>query len=83
MTVYSYVWGIFSSEDTSSVLHEGRTSNVMDNSFVGKVEKRACISELWRTKTIYQEGVFRTEDCYLGVQMSKVQITADLRLQQS
>lgn len=34
--VYSYVWGIFSSGDISSVLHEERTSNRMDNS-VSKV----------------------------------------------
>lgn len=35
--VYSYVWGIFSSGDIPSVLHEERTSNMMDNNSVSKV----------------------------------------------
>lgn len=34
--VYSYVWGIFSSED-ASVLREQRTNNVMDNSSASNV----------------------------------------------
>lgn len=35
--VYSCVWGIFSSEDASSVLNEQRTNNVTDNSSASSI----------------------------------------------
>lgn len=35
--VYSCVWGIFSSEDASSVLNEQRTNNVMGNSSASSI----------------------------------------------